>query len=261
MDYVVFGIGFGATILVLGLLLRDFGPRLRYRRARDGGDVLGAEELVARVSWTRFCSALGTVLALAGAAFVLITLISMILVVSDDTGLWIMASAFGLLLVIMTYWTWAYFHRFGSYGILPERVEPEPAFTRPNRTPKPAVAGPPAPPPGDDYDEGESDEVESPASDAPDDDLDDESGDLDDDRLATETAEAETETAPRLQTPEERLAHAESPIDHGSAEGDLDLAATGPRRPGTFAPRQIEETHDDSESADAEDKDEHRADA
>jgi len=151
LDYVVFGIGFGATILVLGLLLRDFGPRLRHRAPRDGGAVLSAEQLVARVSWARFCGALGSVLALAGAVFLIVTLVSMLLVVSDDTGLWVMAVAYGLLIALMAYWTWAYFHRFGSYGILPERVEkPEPApvvakARRPEPTRPQVYAGPPAP--------------------------------------------------------------------------------------------------------------------
>lgn len=254
LDYVVFGIGFGATILVLGLLLRDFGPRIRFRRALDGGDVLGAEELVAKVSWTRFCTALGSVLALAGAAFLIITLVAMILVVSDDTGLWIMSSAFGVLLVVIAYWTWAYFHRFGSYGILPERAEPEPAFSEPRRAPQSTSANPPAPAPDDDFDDDESYEVESPASEDQGDEFEDDSGDLAEDLGATGIDEAKTETEPRLQTPEERLAHAESPIDHGSAEGDLDLAVSGPRRPGAFSPRHTEADHDHIDTGDSADE-------
>ncbi len=252
MDYVVFGIGFGATILVLGLLLRDFGPKLRFRRPRDGGDVLGAEELVAKISWTRFCNALGTVLALAGAAFLLTTLVSMILVVSDDTGLWVMASAYGLLLIIIAYWTWAYFHRFGSYGILPERTESkEPAFTSSRKGSdsrdgvEPVVSD-------DEPDEPEAAEGVPSTSADQDDAPDDDSVDPADDHHDTEAASDEAEPEPRLQTPEERLARAESPIDHGSAEGDLDLAASGPRRPGTLASRHA---NDDSEPAETTDSD------
>lgn len=259
LDYVVFGIGFGATILVLGLLLRDFGPKLRFRRSHDGGEVLGAEELVAKVSWTRFCTALGTVLALAGAAFLLITLVAMILVVSDDTGLWIMAGAYGVLIVVMAYWTWAYFHRFGSYGILPERAEPEPAFTKPRSRAETAKPAGPAATPGDDQDEPEPEELEPVAGD---DETDDEIGDVDDDEATPDDTEPEPE--PRMQTPEERLARAESPIDHGSAEGDLDLASSRPRRPGTFGPRQAETTSDPSGETDSDDSkagdDEDRAD-
>jgi hypothetical protein len=250
LDYVVFGIGFGATILVLGLLLRDFGPRLRFRSPRDGGDVLSAEELVGKVSWSRFCNALGSVLALAGAVFLLITIDSMILVVSDDTGLWVMAIAFGVLLVAMLYWTWAYFHRFGSYGILPERVEKQPEAqpaTRPRRpAPGPEIryAGPPVPAAletpdtGDEATAAEPDEATaavaaqsvgatSPA-------IPDET----EPAVADETAvDPEPTAETRLETPEERLAHAESPMDHGSAEGDLGLAASRPRRPGARAPQ------------------------
>jgi hypothetical protein len=42
-----------------------------------------------------------------------------------------------------------------------------------------------------------------------------------------------------IQTPEERLARAETPLNHGSAEADLDVAAPGqarpPRRPSSRA--------------------------
>ena len=262
MDYGVFGIGFGATILVLGLLLRDFGPRLRFRHARDGGDVLGAEELVAKVSWARFCTALGTVLALAGAAFLLITVVAMVFMISDDTGLWIMSSAFGALLIVTAYWTWAYFHRFGSYGILPERVEPEPAFAEPRRAPEPTRTGPPAPAPDDDHHEDESDELEPPTSADLDDAPDVEPDDLEEDHEHAEHEGDVVDREPRLQTPEERLADAESPIDHGSAEGDLDLAASRPRRPGALAPRHVEPDSDTTDSDDpSTDADEDRADA
>jgi hypothetical protein len=250
LDYVVFGIGFGATILVLGLLLRDFGPSLRFRKSRDGGAVLGAEELVGKISWSRFCAALGSVLALAGAAFLLLTIVSMVLVVSDDTGLWVMASAFGLLVLVMGFWTWAYFDRFGSFGILPERVEkPEQPVAKlaPKRAPGPArptvtrpesvaaAGAKPAKKESPTQDEAAErtvklpDKVEeepaAPAAAAADESRKSE-------EAPAEKGTAEAEPQPRLETPEERLAHAESPIDHGSAEGDLDLAAERPRRPG-----------------------------
>lgn len=271
MDYVVFGIGFGATILVLGLLLRDFGPRLRFRTARDGADVLSVEELVGKVSWTRFCTALGSVLALAGAVFLLITLVAMILVVSDDTGLWVMSTAYALLLVIMAYWTWAYFHRFGSYGILPERAEAE-ADASHNEDEEEAeedsYAGPPLPWADDDTSDADvevdADQIDEPVADHAEPmpeagevasgHVGDERDDVTGEELAgAQEGEGETEPAPspRLETPEERLAHTESPIDHGSAEGDLDLAASGPRRPGSFNRRQPDPT-DESDVDDAE---------
>ena len=82
----------------------------------------------------------------------------------------------------------------------------------------------------------------------------DERDDVTGEELAgAQEGEGETEPAPspRLETPEERLAHTESPIDHGSAEGDLDLAASGPRRPGSFNRRQPDPT-DESDVDDAE---------
>lgn len=259
MDYVVFGIGFGATILVLGLLLRDFGPRLRFRRSKDGADVLSAEELVGKVSWSRFCNALGSVLALTGAVFLLITLVAMILVVSDDTGFWIMAGSYGMLLVIIAYWTWAYFHRFGSYGILPERSEPAPVpVARPKPSPpaEAVYAGPPVPSPDENAETAavpsEDDDQPTPAEeeDAPESEqvvsaADEEIPNAGD--PAVPDIEGESPEPARLETPEERMAHTEAPLDHGSAEGDLDLAASGPRRPGTRTSHQSES--DDTRNA------------
>ncbi len=141
MDYVVFGIGFGATILVLGLLVRDLGPHLRFRESADGDDVLHAEELVGKVAWTRFCVALGSVLAIAGALFVVATLVCMVLVLSDETGQWVMLGTLAAVLLVVLFWTWAYFDRFGSYGILPERrpEAEEPELVEAVVTPRPTL--------------------------------------------------------------------------------------------------------------------------
>ena len=255
MDYVVFGIGFGATILVLGLLVRDIGPRIRYRTPANEGGVFHAEELVARVSWGRFCSALGAVLALGGLLFLVTTVVCMVLRLSDETGGWVMLGALAFLLVMMAYWTWAFFDRFGSYGILPEREEaPEQEEPAPHGPERPAldehdvegeapstVAGANVSEPA----EFETDEVtaaeeevatagstgeEPHESPAPGDDEPD-SGEA--------GAEVEETEEPPLETPEERLAQMETPIDHGSAEGDLDIAAGGPRRPAPRSRRHV----------------------
>lgn len=121
LDYVVFGIGSGATLLVLGLVIRDFGPLVRHRASTDPDRVFHAEELVARVSWGRFCGALGAVLALGGTLILIATVICMYLMVADSTGGWVMAVSFLALMIVVAFWTWAFFDRFGSYGILPER--------------------------------------------------------------------------------------------------------------------------------------------
>ncbi len=220
LDYVVFGIGFGATILVLGLLIRDIGPGLRYRAPTSPDGVFHAEELVAKVAWTRFTRALGAVLAIGGVLFVIVTGVCMGLMVSDGTGGWVMIGSLIACLLLVMFWTWAFFDRFGSYGILPEREEaPEdtqvahaPATTadppagrdaegQPARQEPAPVAGPPAPEPV---------------------------------QTAPEAPVADVETGEEqvgIQTPEERLAGMQSPIEHGSAEDDLDMSAGGQGRP------------------------------
>lgn len=254
LDYVVFGIGFGATLLVLGLLVRDIGPRLRYRAPSAPEGVFHAEELVAKVAWSRFCGALGSVLAIGGALFVLVTVVCMLIMLSDRTGGYVMAASLAVLVLLVAFWTWAYFDRFGSYGILPERQQ------APSRQP------PPADPGSDD----ESDEPASTSYVVPDSDrdgedepergeggrqvrdrdvvtdvgndetADDEVADLaeqttteEEDDISPEPSDEEPEEPQqkRLQTPEERLASAEAPIDHGSVEDELDIAPESHRRP------------------------------
>lgn len=262
LDYVVFGIGFGATILVLGLLVRDIGPRLRYRKPSGEDGVFHAEELVAKVSWGRFCSALGAVLAILGMLFLLTTVVCMVLRLSDETGGWVMLGALAILVLLIAYWTWAFFDRFGSYGILPERQEePEPAplVQRPTlseRRPVPrnapsagndrAASAEGAP----DREAAETAVTESSADgDTPDADIATEEtaptsepetssshGEGEDTPREPESGDDEADSSP-LETPEERLAHLETPLDHGSAEGDLDIAAGGPRRPVPRPPR------------------------
>jgi hypothetical protein len=246
LDYVVFGTGFGATILVLGLLIRDFGPRLRYRTPADGEEVLHAEALVARVAWTRYSVALGSVLALAGVVVLIVTLTCILLVLSDSTGGWVMIATLAVLLLLIAFWTWAYVDRFGSYGILPERpVEPEAPVVVPTAVAvaNPGIVGTIAPPSdrlvADEAGEGVCEEA--PAEEGavfvgP---LQPDATDiLPAGSIETSAPEAAADGAPpdetpddetRLETPEERLAHAESPLDHGSAEAELDIVSSPAR--------------------------------
>lgn len=228
LDYVVFGIGFGATLLVLGLLIRDFGTRLRFRSPTGADGVLHAEELVARVSWSRFCGALGTVWATAGLAFIVITVVCMLFMVSDARAGWVMGISFLLLLVAMAFWTWAFFDRFGSYGILPERdvVDERPVVER-----APAEA----PEVVKDHD-GHGVVASDDTSIAPEHvttgsltSSDNES--VTDERLDDTSPEATATETPSLPTPEERMAAATSPMDHESHEADLDTLAPASSRP------------------------------
>ena len=228
MDYVVFGIGFGATLLVLGLLVRDLGPHVRFRRPTHPDGVFHAEELVARVSWSRFCGALGTVLAIAGVIFILITATCMVLMASDNTAGAVMLGSLTLLCVLMALWTWAFFDRFGSYGILPER-EDAPA---PPDTASPDSASTASVQPAQDSGPAkdivpDQDETSPMTSD---DDEADEPGDPSD---TSPTDHSTPDNEPNdhvLPTPEERIAAA-PPIDHESLEAELDAPVHSHGRP------------------------------
>lgn len=150
MDYVVFGTGYGATLMLLGWILRTFGPDFRYRVA-DGDDLPGGDFLLGRISWRRFSAGLGTLLATIGMAFVLATFILILVNPSTRAGTWTAAVLFALTLVAAGVWSWLYVSRYGTFGIVPERgreddvfrVEPAPApaavAAKPGSAP---VAGP-----------------------------------------------------------------------------------------------------------------------
>lgn len=221
MDYVVFGIGFGATLLVLGLMIRDLGPRVRYRTPSGPDGVFHAEQLVARVAWVRFCGALGAVLSVAGILFVVTTLICMALTMHDDTAPVVMGTALGVVVLVMALWTWAYFDRFGSYGILPERE----------------VAPPPEPASDPTIARRDGEMEQRPESDSH------------DEEIAATTADpmmGPPLPEPRVRTPEERLAEASDPIEHDSAEADLDTPSTTRRmRVRTVQATQLHGHHGD----------------
>ena len=47
VDYIIFGIGAGSSLVLIGWLLRDWGPALRDRTSRASNDVLTAQQLIA----------------------------------------------------------------------------------------------------------------------------------------------------------------------------------------------------------------------
>jgi hypothetical protein len=136
VDYVVFGIGFGATLVLLGWALRTFGPGLRYRPP-DGADaVLSGADLLGKLSWTRFVSALGAVVATGGTAMLIGTVITILMTPRDRVGTIVVLSCFLLILIVACIWAWMYIGRYGTHGILPERTAP----AAPLRTPREAGA-------------------------------------------------------------------------------------------------------------------------
>lgn len=118
MDYVVFGTGYGATLMLLGWALRTFGPSLRYQDPDQNVDH-GIEFSVARTSWRRFAAALGAVVTTAGAVFVVVTFALILINPGNSMGAIIAWISFGLILLAVAAWAWVYVGRYGIYGILP----------------------------------------------------------------------------------------------------------------------------------------------
>lgn len=150
MDYVVFGIGMGASLVLLGLAGRAVGPSLRYRRSSETGDVLKAEELVARIAWARFCSSLGAALAIGGVFLLIVTGVTMAIRIDDTAAAVAVGLALLAIVVLMVVWTWAFVDRFGLYGIVAgEARVREPRQQKPDRPKKqtPAKAKTPSTPP------------------------------------------------------------------------------------------------------------------
>lgn len=102
MDYLVFGVGFGATLVLVGWVLRQYGPRLRFRDSADA--VLSAEQLLERNDWQRFCVALGALLSVGGAVMLLAPLVTMLIHPSDSVGTIIVGVIFVLSLIAVAGW-------------------------------------------------------------------------------------------------------------------------------------------------------------
>lgn len=106
MDYLVFGVGFGSTLVLVGWVLRQYGPSLRFRDSSD--DVLSAEALLERNDWQRFCIALGALLSVGGAVMLLATLVTMLIHPSDSVGTMIVGIIFALTLIAVAGWVVMY---------------------------------------------------------------------------------------------------------------------------------------------------------
>jgi hypothetical protein len=140
VDYVVFGTGYGATLMLLGWALRTFGPGARYQDPGDGS-VMGGDAILARISWRRFASALGAVIVTAGVFFILVTVALILINPGDETGALVALICLALILLAVAIWTWLYVGRYGTHGILPERLEEHPASpTRGTEANEPAPA-------------------------------------------------------------------------------------------------------------------------
>jgi len=135
LDYIIFGIGSGATLVLIGWLLRDWGPRLR-DRAPSGEDVLSASEMVVRMAWARFCTTCGMAMVLCGIPVLIVTAVAALLSAGDDRGALAVLIAFAVAILLMLIWTGLYLRQFGSMGV----YRPRPAKPKPADVPAPAPA-------------------------------------------------------------------------------------------------------------------------
>jgi hypothetical protein len=104
VDYFVFGIGFGASLVLAGWALRQYGPGLRFRQADSGKNVLSAEEMLVRHDWARFCISLGGLLSIAGGLLLASTVVTLLIRPSDRTGAIVAIVLFGLVLLGVAIW-------------------------------------------------------------------------------------------------------------------------------------------------------------
>lgn len=114
MDYVLFGMGYGATLMLLGWALRTFGPQLKYSRSPQDED---ASFTVERRFWVRFIQGLGGVIAIAGTTMVLLTFVVVLVNPNDDTGGTIAMAIWAFILLAVVLWCGIYVKRFGLTGI------------------------------------------------------------------------------------------------------------------------------------------------
>ena len=94
----------GASLVLVGWLLRELGPRIRDRAPAEG-TVLSGGELVLRMAWARFCGTCGMAMLLCGLLILLVTGILTVASAGDDLGTMIVLGTFGLSVVLMLLWT------------------------------------------------------------------------------------------------------------------------------------------------------------
>ncbi len=113
MDYVLFGMGYGATLMLLGWALRTFGPGRKYKNIPPE-DI---DRTVLQRRWIRFIQGLGGVVSIAGTAMVLFTLVTMLINPDDETGSLIAIAVWAFLAISILVWCWFYVASFGTTGV------------------------------------------------------------------------------------------------------------------------------------------------
>ena len=151
MDYVLFGMGYGATLMLLGWALRTFGPERKYKDVNPE-DI---DRSILQRRWIRFIQGLGGVISIAGTALVVFTFVVMLINPDDDTGSMVALVTWGFLTLAVLIWCWFYVSSFGVTGVWSReegygfRKKPLSSRTRSNEAglsttrvvPKPRVTG------------------------------------------------------------------------------------------------------------------------
>lgn len=132
LDYIIFGLGVGATLTLVGGSFRMWGSALRDRSSSPEERVLSGYELVNRMAWRRFCRSCGTILAIFGLLVLVATTIATALMLSNRTGTTIVLTTCGVSLIATFVWLGLFLHRFGARGII------RPKAARPVSAPAPA---------------------------------------------------------------------------------------------------------------------------
>lgn len=118
MDYVLFGMGYGASLMLLGWALRTFGPQLKYSRRPQEDDV---DFQVEQRFWIRFIQGLGGVIAIAGTTMVLMTFVVVLANPDDDTGGLIAMAIWAFITIALMLWCLMYVKHYGLTGVWSRR--------------------------------------------------------------------------------------------------------------------------------------------
>lgn len=114
MDYILFGMGFGASLMLFGWALRTFGPGWKYAAVTSDTN---PDLFVRKRFWNRFVQGLGGVLAIAGTATVLLTFLVMLSNPDDDTGTMFSLVIWLFVCLIVLGWCLTYLSHYGCTGI------------------------------------------------------------------------------------------------------------------------------------------------
>lgn len=116
MDYILYGAGTGASLAVIGWVLREWGPRLRDGRPEDG-QIQSASELIDRMSWARFCASCGMALVFGGTLILLVTAVVAVWNPGDDLAARILIGTYIGVSLLLLVWSGLYTRQFGTAGI------------------------------------------------------------------------------------------------------------------------------------------------